>query len=364
MSLVFFFLRLDRIRYQRFFWLAAAAAGVTLGIKYLGGFFVLVVPLYLYFGIRSGVHNFSQAAWRGLGFVAVMLAAFVVSNPLLLLPQERAEIIATQRQILGEASQGILVTRPPFLENGWLPQWLTNNLGGAPFLILLLAALAAGSWKKERRAEALLLAAWLLPNLVAVFSTASSRIHYWLPLMLPAITALAFVLPERPAQLLQKPLSRNAALQIAAVAIVLLQALSFANHDHILYTQTLQREELSPSLQFYGVAHPVLADWQSAGQELRVYRDWKVYFPSEAGISVFMDWELASHELLAEKQPDVLLLERENVRTYGAEDYLSASPDPERLQGLHRFYRDALLNQLDGYRLLFKDQFGLIFVRE
>ncbi len=362
-SLVFLFLRLDRLRFGAFFWLAAVAAGLALGVKYIGGLFILVIPMYLLLGSQEGQQSRKQAVQRAAGFVAVMLATFVLSNPVLLFPGERGELIVRQQIILHEASEGIFVSRPAFFENGHLPGWLTANFGSGVFLLLLGISLGIGLYKKETRSQAVLLTAWVIPNLAAVLRASSFRPHYWLPLMLPAITALVFILPERASWLTSRPLKAKAVLQWTALAVLAVQAGLFLRQDAQEYTRTLQREGTAPSLQFYAAVQPLVAG-QSAQGEVKLYRDVKVYFPAQTGIEVFFDWELGSHDMLASEQPDVLLLERENVEFYGAEGYLESAPDAQRLEPMHRFYRDALLKQIPGYALIYEDPFGLVFVRQ
>lgn len=364
MALVFFLLRLDGLRFERYFWLSAVAAGIGLGIKYIGALFVLTIPLYLAIGLYRNRLTFRRLLAYGLGYLALMLAAFALSNPVLLLP-ERAELIATQRLQFEQTSQGILVGPGSFLQNGRLPTWLTRNFGSPAFLALLVLALAAG-WRQSgaARAQAALLTAWLLPNLAVVLNASSFRIHYWLPVMLSAVTSLVFVLPGRWQDLRLRPPATGATatklLQWSLLVLLAWQAGQFALHSGQQYQAALRREQTSPSLQFYGVVRPMLA----AEAPLHVYRDWKVYFPSQEGLSVFMDWELGSHAMLTTEQPDVLLLERENVEAYGADNYLSIAPDAQRLEPMHRFYRDALLDQLPGYQLVYADGFGLVFMRQ
>lgn len=360
MALVFCLLRLDGLRFGRYFWLSAVAAGIALGIKYVGGFFVLVIPVYIAIGWRQKTLSPASCLRYAAGFVAVMLGSFVLSNPLLLLPQ-RADLIATQQLQFEQTSQGILMGRSSFLQNGRLPTWLTENFGSPAFLALLAVALVAG-WRKggEQRAHAALLAAWLLPNLVVMLNASSWRIHYWLPILMPAMTALVFVLPAH-LQDLRRPskTTPRIVLQWALVALLAWQAGMFAVGSGQQYLRGLQRERTSASLQFYRSVQPLLA----ADAPLHIYRDWKVYFPSQSGLSVFMDWDLGSHDMLNSERPDVLLLERVNVEAYGAEDYLDSAPDPERLEPMHRFYRAALLHQLTGYELVYEDRFGLVFTR-
>ncbi|MBX3005871.1 MAG: hypothetical protein KF821_08630 [Anaerolineales bacterium] len=360
-SLVFFCLRRDGLRFGPYFWWAAAAAGLGLGIKYSTAWFVLTIPTYLFLGLRRGRLGRGRALRLAAGFLGVMLLAFVLSNPLLLLPQERAELLATQRLQFEQTRQGILVGRPAFLEGGRLPTWLTSHYGGGAFLALLGAALLLGWARRATRPQAALLSAWLLPALFITFNASSFRPHYWLPVLLPAITALVFVLPDSLADL-RRAAGWPRLLQWLVLALLGFQAAHFMRTDAGLITSTLQREQNSPSLQFYGAVQAQLAA-ASPAQPLRIYRDWKVYFPSRAGLEVFMDWELGSLDMLNSEQPDILLLERENVLAYGDAHYLANAPDPARLEPMHRFYRAALLHQLEGYTLMYEDAFGLMFVR-
>lgn len=361
MALVFFFLRVDRLRFGRYFWLSALAAGIGLGIKYVGGFFVFAIPLYLLLGLARKTLTPARFVGYAAGFVALMLAAFVITNPLLLFPP-RADLIATQRLQFEQTSQGILMGPSGFLQNGRLPSWLTTNFGSPLFLALLGVAMVVG-WRKdgEPRLHAALLTAWLLPNLVVMLNASSWRIHYWLPIMLPAMTALVFVLPERWQDLRPGPGKARVVLQWALVAFLAWQASQFAVSSGQHYLHNLQREQTSASLRFYRSVQPLLAEQTSP---LHIYRDWKVYFPAEDDMSVFMDWDLGSHDMLNSEQPDVLLLERENVEAYGDEDYLASAPDPERLEPMHSFYRAALLDDFSRYQLIYEDDFGLVFLRQ
>lgn len=360
MALVFFFLRLDGLRFGRYFWLSAVAAGIGLGIKYVGGFFVLVTPLYLVLGVQRKTLTSARFVAYAAGFLALMLAIFVITNPLLLFPQ-RADLIATQRLQFEQTSQGILMGRSSFLHNGRLPSWLTENFGSPAFLALLAVALLAG-WRQggEPRLHAALLTAWLLPNFIVMLNASSWRIHYWLPIMLPAMTALVFVLPHSWQGLRAKQPPARAVLQWGILALLVWQAGTFAVSSGEQYVRTLRREQTSASLRFYRTVQPLLA----AEAPLHIYRDWKVYFPAEDDMSVFMDWDLGSHDMLNSEQPDVLLLERENVEAYGDEHYLASAPDPGRLEPMHRFYRAALLDEFGRYRLIYQDDFGLVFLRQ
>ena len=69
---------------------------MAIGTKYLGLFFAFTIPLYLLFGLANHAVTWRKVIWLACGFVGVMAGAVVISNPLLLLPQERAALIQYQ----------------------------------------------------------------------------------------------------------------------------------------------------------------------------------------------------------------------------------------------------------------------------
>ena len=121
MVLVFFFLDRDDLRFGRNFFLAAAACGLATGIKYFGLYFFMAIPIYLVWGIATHRVAWKRAILYAGLFVVVMAAALVASNPLLLLPQERAEIIATQVLQFHQITYGMLLrdTQPLFNWNNY-----------------------------------------------------------------------------------------------------------------------------------------------------------------------------------------------------------------------------------------------------
>jgi 4-amino-4-deoxy-L-arabinose transferase-like glycosyltransferase len=135
-ALVFFFLDRDNLRFGRNFILAAAFCGVAVGTKYLGVFFVFAIPLYLVWGSLTHKIHWKRSLGLGALFVGVMAAAVVVSNPLLLLPQERAELISTQVWQFQQTTVGIImkVTEPYFSLSAY-PQDFRIHYGELMFVL-------------------------------------------------------------------------------------------------------------------------------------------------------------------------------------------------------------------------------------
>ncbi len=356
-SLVFLCLLLDKMQFGQFFLLASVCAGLAAGVKYLGLFFFFTIPVYLITGVIEKKISVKAAALKGALFLVVMLLVVVISNPLLLLPLERSELIATQLRQFSRTSAGEIMGRQSILEGTQLPGWLTEQYGSLPFLLFVSAALIYGFFKPENRMKALLIASYILPLSMVILSGALQRQHYWLPVFLPMATSMTFLMPESISSLFIKPVKWA---QILLLGLLTVQGVIFTHTDFNRFDQMLKREQQSASLTFY---QDVKDLFFKDNQSVSVYRDWKVYFPSDEQTGVFMDWDLASYELISQRQPDYLLLEKVNVLTYGNENFLASSADPERLSPMHLFYSDALKDKIEGYHLIFSDDFGLVFQR-
>lgn len=358
-ALVLVCLQLDDLHFGRFFILAAISAGIAAGIKYLGLFFFLSIPAYLLVGVYRKAITWREAIFKSLLFVGIMLLALVVTNPLLLL-QERIELVSTQTRQFSRTSMGELIGKQPFLEDGRLPSWLNAQYGSWPFMLLGLAGLAVGLKQRESRINALLMTLFILPLAAVIMRGALQRPHYWLPVFLPLSASIAYILPDNLPRRIK--ITRDG-LTLLILMGIFFQVFVFMDANLKRLDQMLHREQQSPSLSFYQLVKKQIVEPIKVDQPLRIYRDWRVYFPSDEAVDAFMNWDLASYDLINDANPDLLLLERENVRLYGQEDFLEKSADATRLAPMHHFYADALQDQIRGYQQIYKDEFGLVFKR-
>ncbi|MCC6148293.1 MAG: hypothetical protein IT308_12090, partial [Anaerolineaceae bacterium] len=253
-TLTIFFLQRDDLRFGRNFLLAAATCGLATGVKHLGLFFALTIPVYLLWGAFSRRIRWRRAFGLGALFVAVMVLAVVVSNPLLLLPQERAEIIAVQKLQLQQTSVGILTANPePFFANGY-PEDIRIHYGEALFLLLAFASLLAGMLRTERRLLSTLILTWMIPLTVVILNFGTRRTHYFLPVMIPLFSTFAniflpFSAPLAPSERFVRWLPKV----LPGIYAVLLfgQFVLFLRTDVDIYRRGLFREAASASIQFY-----------------------------------------------------------------------------------------------------------------
>ena len=359
LSLTFFFLDRDRMRCGRDFLFAAFACGAAVGTKYLGLYFALAIPAYLICCRIAKSITTRQVLVKAVLFLLVMAAAILFSDPLLLLPQERAEIIGVMKQQTELSGEGIFLRyENVFWENGHLPEWLTENYLRVPWLVLAVFSLAAGMFSGKRRVRtmAVVLFCYLLIACTVNLNTAASRLHYFLPILLPLSAAFP-MLPE---------LFPNDRRKYVEGALVLLMAVQIGLNlprDMELMNIQLHREENSGSIALF---HELESNYLPlpevpAERMTRVYRDWKVYFPESGGYAVKTDWDLANFALIEEWHPDLILLEKENVRTYSAPDVSENAVNAEKMAETAAFYSAAAENAVPGYELMLENNFGMVF---
>ena len=363
LSLTFFFLDKDELRCGRFYLLAAAACGAAVGTKYLGLYFALSIPAYLVCCLIRGTINFRQLLIKAGLFLLVMAAFILISDPLLLLPQERAEIIGIMKQQTELSGTGIFLRYDSsFLENGHLPGWLTENYLRSPWLILsVLGLLAALFFKrdKEQQTQVVVLFFYLLTACIVNLNAAASRMHYYLPILLPlaaGILHLTIGVPER---------YRKAASVLLCLILAVQIGINLKTDTGLLETH-LHREETSGSIALYKTLESEYLPLPEVPAErmTRVFRDWKAYFPEQDGYAVETDWELGSLSFMEEWHPDLILLEKENIRAYSSESVLDNAVNTDRMRDAVAFYTAAAEKQLPGYEFLFENDFGVVFRKE
>jgi hypothetical protein len=188
-----FFLEHDRLRFGKNFYFAAVACGLAAGIKLAGFFFFLAVGGYLLAGLIRKVLTFKRTLIAGGLFVLVMLAALVVSNPVLYNAGARQEIINLQIYKSGELDNGYTHDDPLYYSKG--PQWwewtLSHWFGSPWMLTFAVASLVAGCFWGPNRLLNRLILGWILPYSIYLFwFVAVKPDHYWLPVIVPLYSAL------------------------------------------------------------------------------------------------------------------------------------------------------------------------------
>jgi hypothetical protein len=87
-----------------------------------------------------------------------------------------------------------------------------------------------------------------------------------------------------------------------------------------------------------------------------------VYVPATSGWARESRFEMLDYAFIEERKYNILLLMQQRIYDYLAPDVEGI--DPASLAASQEFYADADDGALRGYQLLYRDEFGLIFVSD
>ncbi|HEX7556002.1 MAG TPA: hypothetical protein VF338_05210, partial [Leptolinea sp.] len=360
--LILFFLDRDRLRLGINFFLAAAVCGVAVGIKYTGVFFGLSIPVYLIWAGISQKYSIRKVVIAALSFVGIMLLLVVISNPLLLFPQERAALIETQKLQFQQTSMGILQTNPQSYFATDYPEDFRNHYGELEFLMLALAGLTVGMFFSKKRWYYAVLLAFIIPMMLTINFSATRRTHYFLPVILPLVACLTVIAPGKGETEDENRVKSSKVIQYLTVGMVLYQAFLFYPRSEGFFIAAINKEKTSPSIAFYkevSAALPLGFD----SQQRVIYRDWKVYFPPGGKYLTEMTWDMPTLDYIESIHPDVILLERENIDSFARPETVQKAVNPGNMQSVHEFYLAAQEDQIAGYKMFYKNAFGMGFLK-
>ena len=365
MVLTFWLLGRDDLHFGRNFYLAGLACGVSVGMKYFGVYFALAIPIYLLWGGLTQRIGWVKVVVRAGAFIGLMSVGLVISNPLLLLPQERTAVISAQLWQFRQTTQGMLVHSPTaYFQNG-LPMDFVLHYGGWMFLLVCIGGLVVGIFRGQQRWLNLMMLAWAVPMAWTINFSATQRTLYFLPIALLMVSGAINWLPDQ--FTLRLPTGRAEWLRwigLATVVLVLIgQAGIDVRTDVELVRSGLKREENSASLAFFKKLDTEYLSKLPAGSKLTIYRDWHVYVPEQASWRVEMNWNLANYDDMKALNPDVILVERSNVVLFTDPTQADTVVAGSDLEARRLFYGDVLKGNMVGYRLLFANDFGFALVR-
>lgn len=220
-TLVLVFLRHDDLRFGRFFWLAAAACGVAVGIKLAGVFFFLTIPIYLFMGYRQKRLTLPQVFTKGALFVVIALLALVLSNPFLYNEGARQELMRIQTEKVEVLGSGYEDASPYYQKGPAFWEWTLSTWYGHPlFLAFLGLSLLAGCLRGPNQRFNGLILTYILPQAVYLLWFVSVKPdHYWLPVMVPLFST-ALTLPTALVEGWFPAVSRRAWLRQGLLALL------------------------------------------------------------------------------------------------------------------------------------------------
>ncbi len=353
--LVLFFLQRDRLQFGWNFLLAAVLTGVATATKLVGAYFFLAVGLTLLLGWIKKV-PLKRLVLMALAYLLVMGVAFVAANPFLISGWARTAyiyIFNKQRAVLAE---GYGVVYETGLKAAW--PYVRQYYGGAFLVLTALGTAIFGAWRGSQRLLYGLILAWFLPMSVVVLFITHFKFQYWLPVALPLFSSLVVLLPQKWEWKWWK--NWQSYLRMALLTGLLVQAGLFIRSDVQDFNTYLRRADGNERIQFYGEAVDALRTLPQTN--LSVYYDYRLYVPGEPGWLLANHYDLLDYNFIQVNNFGALLLLQDRINDYLNPNVSGIAPETFALN--QQFYRDADNETLSGYRLAFRSEVGLVYVRE
>jgi hypothetical protein len=245
-----------------------------------------------------------------------------------------------------------------------LPQ-LKEFFGYIPFILIIFGINVLGLFRKKERFDQILILSWAIPLSVMVFFLSHFKFQYWLPVFLPLASTIAVFLPTKQdiktgLGVIDKNQRAVLVLRLLFLGLVIVQITSFIISDIQRYHDRLTRTAFNPAIQFYGRIQDVLEEY--IGDPLNVYHDIRMYVPPTVDWNTESAFEMLTYPFIQTRGFDVLLLLQSRIDDYTNPDLVAI--DQAKLDLAQEFYGDADNETLSGYRILYRDDFGLIYIRE
>ncbi len=242
-----------------------------------------------------------KAILAALLFVVIMAATFVLTNPFLYWAAERQQALNIQIRQSKAMSAGFVVAyhNQPL---GWIPV-IIQQYGSLAFVLLSLIALLLAVMAKPKRLLNLLIAAWAVPFTLYLFLEIVIRPkHFFLPIALPVFSALPVYFEQFAVPPFVRPLGtwlrKNIIhLILLLIGFIVIGAQLYYNLQSDLnnYVDTLNRENTSPSLQFYDALNQKYLSRLPTDTRFVIYRDVAVYVPNAVNDKVDYQWGVSGY---------------------------------------------------------------------
>jgi hypothetical protein len=360
---VFYFLQKDNLSFGKNFYFAAIACGLAIATKLIGLFFFLTIPLYIMLGFYKGNLRFNKAIQCAVGFVATMALAFVLSSPFLFYKSEREAAFRIQNRQAEAMSDGFVLS----YSKGpapWMP--LITRLYAQP-LFLLVAGLALyyGVINKEKQLLNSMIASWAIPFAIyLLFFISVKPKHFFMPILLPVFSTLPYLWDQiKPQEIkLSKQTLARWVLMFGVAGIVINQFSYNINYLYSFYSHELHKEENNQALVFFNQLDEEYLSKIVLNRQLIIYRDVAVYIADESRWEVNHRWGITDYEYIENLNPDLIVFWKQRIYDYTSEEAQSRALEPGEFSEAVRFYKDGLENSIDGYILLYEDEFGMAYL--
>jgi len=152
----------------------------------------------------------------------------------------------------------------------------------------------------------------------------------------------------------------NSIPQIVLSLAIMFQVVGFTNSSFDRYMGYLNREDDKPALKFHDLALNALKPMLD--NDIFAYHEVRMYFPPPEGWKTETAFKPLDYDYIRSRNFEVLLIMRQRINDYLHPDVQGINPE-EFVQS-QIFYQDANDGMVEGYQLIFQNDFGLVFVRD
>ncbi len=356
-ALTLFFLWKDDQKFGKHFYIAAIFAGILTATKLIGVFFLAAIIPILLLQLKTKKWRFVEAVGYWTLFAFVMAISFVISNPFLFTMEGISRYAFTLYNEFTEISAGYGLV----YDKGFSAAWagIQPAYGKLPFFIALAFSFFLGFRDKSKIKLATLILCWFLPLTFTVLFTTHFKYQYWLPAAIPAFSMLYFLIPDKSTWKEDKLWLKIAKLVL--VAVVIIQVVFFNIQNVQSVKAQIEREQTSESINYFKGAIKILEP--TVDVYMNVYYDYRIYIPYRSyPWYLNTSFEMLDYGYIHDNDFDILLLMNQRVK-----DYLNPNAigvNEEKLETARLFYSDVRDNKIEGYILLYEDDFGKAFIRE
>jgi hypothetical protein len=195
--LTIYFLQRDNYTYKRDFFFAAITCSLAAVIKLWGFFFVFPVAFYLLYGLITKRLSWKSTLLSGLGFISVMIAAALVTNPGLLVPAVSRQMV---QGIMGQIANRTVGYDDPTNSGVYVkdfPTWMKYfeiYYLQEYYFFFCFAALALCSFLGKRKLTAHILLTWCVPLAVFLINFIAAKSFWWMMELLIPLYPAPFLL--------------------------------------------------------------------------------------------------------------------------------------------------------------------------
>ena len=356
-SVVLYFLYSDQHQLGWHFLTAGFFCGILTATKLVGGYFFLAVGLAIIWSLAIKQVTWKKAIGKSFAFIAIMAAAFILSNPFLLIQADRLAYITTFQKQTELLSAGYNIVYDRGLRAAW--PVMRQFYGEAIFIIITLGITIWNIISQKTRFLHALIMAWFLPLTISVLTFSHFKYQYWLPVALPLFCNWVTIFPDQ-FELKSKTPSIGQVIKTILMVIFLVQLVLFGIQSTQMLIKRTTRKANSAEITFYNQAIGLL---EPIGESpVYAYYDYRLYLPAKQSWISETTFGLLDYDLISARGYDVLFLLQQRIW-----DYLNPNAvgvDPESFAQSQAFYQDANKGGLAGYHLLYRNETALLFIRQ